>query len=143
MNTSSANFQGAVSLVGRVLLAAIFVVSGFGKIADPASTIAYLKAVNMPLPQVAFALTVMLEAVGGLMLFAGYRVRPVAAALAVFSVVAAALFHNQLGDQNQFAHLLKNVSMAGGLLLVTAFGAGSWSLDNRRTTLRTSAPQLA
>lgn len=67
-----------------------------------------------------------------LMLFVGYRVRPIAAALAIFSVVAAVLFHGQFGDQNQFAHFLKNISMSGGLLLMVAFGAGSLSLDNRR-----------
>jgi putative oxidoreductase len=132
MNRSNPRFQGAVALVGRLLLTAIFVVSGLGKVADPATTIGYLKAVGMPLPVVAFWLTVLLEAAGGLMLFVGYRVRPIAAALAIFSVVAAVLFHGQFGDQNQFAHFLKNISMSGGLLLMVAFGAGSLSLDNRR-----------
>jgi putative oxidoreductase len=132
MNQSSTHFQGVVSLVGRILLATIFFVSGLSKIADPASTIGYLTAVGMPLPEVAYAITVVLEVVGGLFLFLGYRVQPAAIALAVFSVVAAVLFHGQIGDQNQFAHLLKNISIAGGLLHVAAFGAGSLSLDRRR-----------
>lgn len=132
MPPSNNRFQGAEALVGRILLAAIFVISGISKIADPATTIGYLKAVGMPLPVVAFWLTVLLEAGGGLLLFIGYGVRPVAAALAVFSIVAAVLFHGQLGDQNQFAHFLKNVSMSGGLLLMVAFGAGSWSVERRR-----------
>jgi putative oxidoreductase len=144
MNLSNTRFQGAVALIGRLLLTAIFVVSGLGKIADPATTIGYLKGVGMPLPVLAFWLTVVLEAVGGLMLFAGYRVRPIAAALAIFSVVAAVLFHGQIGDQNQFAHFLKNVSMSGGLLLMVAFGAGSISLDNRREkAMSPRATQLA
>lgn len=143
MNTSNPRFQGAVALVGRVLLTAIFVVSGISKVADPATTIGYLKAVGMPLPVLAFWLTVVLEVIGGLFLFVGYRVRPVAAALAVFSVVAALLFHNQLADQNTFAHFLKNVSMSGGLLLMVAFGAGSLSFDSRREKALPRATQIA
>lgn len=143
MNTSSTNFQGAVALAGRVLLAAIFFISGLSKIADPAATINYLQAVGMPMPILAYGLTVLLEIVGGLFLFLGYQVRPAAVALAVFSVVAAALFHNQLGDQNQFAHFLKNVSMSGGLLLMAALGAGSLSFDSRRKTASAPAHRIA
>lgn len=143
MKTSSTNFQGAVALAGRVLLAAIFFISGLSKIADPAATINYLQAVGMPMPILAYGLTVLLEVVGGLFLFLGYRVRPAAVALAVFSVVAAALFHNQLGDQNQFAHFLKNVSMSGGLLLMAALGAGSLSFDSRRETASAPAHRIA
>lgn len=142
MNPSVVSFEGVVSLIGRVLLAAIFVISGLSKIADPASTINYLKAVGMPLPAIAYGLTVLLEVVGGVLLIAGYRVRPIAIALAAFSVVAAVLFHGQLGDQNQFAHLLKNVSMAGGLLFVAALGAGSISVDQRRALRAAPAAQV-
>lgn len=143
MITSPTNFQGAVALAGRVLLAAIFFISGLSKIADRAATINYLQAVGMPMPILAYGLTVLLEVVGGLFLFLGYRVRPAAVALAVFSVVAAALFHNQLSDQNQFAHFLKNVSMSGGLLLMAALGAGSLSLDSRRETASAPAHRIA
>ena len=60
--------------------------------------------------------------IGGLVLISGYRVRTVAAVLAVFSLVTAAFFHNDLADQNQFIHFFKNVAMAGGLLQIVAFG---------------------
>lgn len=140
MNSSSNNLQGAVSLIGRILLAAIFVISGISKIADPASTIGYLNAVGMPLPEVAYAITVVLEFVGGLFLFFGYRVQPAAIALAVFSIVAAVLFHGHIADQNQFAHLLKNISIAGGLLHVAAFGAGAISFDRRRASASVRRP---
>jgi putative oxidoreductase len=56
----------------------------------------------------------------------------VASVLAVFTVLAAVIFHSAFGDQNQMIHFLKNIAIAGGLLQVVAFGAGGFSLDNRR-----------
>jgi putative oxidoreductase len=66
------------------------------------------------------------------LLLAGYRVRFVATAMAVFALATAVSFHSNFADQNQMIHFLKNVMMAGGLLQITAFGAGAISLDNRR-----------
>ena len=73
-----------------------------------------------------------LEVVGGLALVAGFRTRLTATALAVFTLATAILFHNSMGDQNQMIHFLKNIAITGGLLQVIAFGAGAFSLDNRR-----------
>jgi putative oxidoreductase len=139
MNSTN-TFQDTTSLVGRVLLATIFVVSGLSKIADPNSTIKLLAGVGMPLPEIAYRITVLLEVVGGLSLVFGYRVRFPALALAVFSVVAAFMFHGQFADQNQFAHLLKNLSMAGGLLHLAAFGPGAFSLGRKSVG---ATPKLA
>ena len=139
MNSTN-TFQNTTSLVGRVLLATIFVVSGISKIADPTSTIKLLAGVGMPLPEVAYGITVLLEVVGGLFLMFGYRVRFPALALALFSVAAGLLFHGQFGDQNQFAHLLKNISMAGGLLHIAAFGPGALSVGRKPVNV---APNLA
>jgi putative oxidoreductase len=75
---------------------------------------------------------VFVELAGGLALLLGYRTRAIAAVLALFSLVTAAVFHNALGDQNQFIHFFKNIAMAGGLLHVVAFGGGRISLDARR-----------
>jgi putative oxidoreductase len=126
--------QGAnhVALVGRVLLAAIFVMSGFSKISDPASALGYISSAGLPFPHLALSVAILVEVVGGLALILGYRTRVVALALAVFSLATAAIFHSALGDQNQFIHFFKNVAMAGGLLQVVAFGAGQSSLDSRR-----------
>jgi putative oxidoreductase len=118
--------------VGRWLLAAIFLISGIGKLLEPAGTIGYISAVGLPLPGFVLAATIVLEIGGALMLIAGYRTRFAAVALAVFTLAAAVLFHGNLGDQNQFIHLLKNVAIAGGLLQVAAFGAGRLSVDGRR-----------
>lgn len=122
--TTEARLASYLPLVGRVLIAAIFILSGLSKLAAPAATIAYIASVGLPLPAAALAGAVVVEVIGGLVLISGYRVRTVAAGLAVFSLVTALFFHSQFGDQNQFIHFFKNVAMAGGLLQIVAFGKG-------------------
>ncbi len=119
-------------VAGRLMLAAIFLLSGFAKATDPSGTIAYIASVNLPLPELGFVGAVIVELIGGLLLVIGYRTRLVAAILAAFTIVAALIFHFDLGDQNQFIHFFKNVAIAGGLLQVVAFGGGSFSFDERR-----------
>ena len=124
--------NSVLPLAGRIGLAAIFVLSGVSKLTAPQATIGYIASVGLPFPTLALAAAILVELVGGALLIAGYRTRLVAALLAAFSVVTALTFHADLGDQNQFIHFLKNIAMAGGLLQIVAFGAGRFSLDNRR-----------
>ncbi|PWR23542.1 DoxX family protein [Zavarzinia compransoris] len=119
-------------LIGRILLAAIFLLSGVSKLGAAGGTIGYIAAAGLPLPELAYVGAVALEIGGGILLIAGFKTRAVAAVLAVFSVVTAVVFHNAAGDQNQSIHLLKNLAIAGGLLQVAAFGAGRLSLDALR-----------
>jgi putative oxidoreductase len=119
-------------LVGRIMIAVIFLLSGAFKISAPAMTIANIQSAGLPLPILGFAIAIVVEVGGGIALIAGYRTRVVAAILALFSLVAALAFHNNLADPNQFVHFFKNVAMAGGLLQIVAFGAGRYSLDARR-----------
>ena len=128
------NTNSPVPAIGRLLMAAIFLLSGIGKIAAPAATIGYIAAMGLPMPSVAYIGAVVLEVGGGLLLLVGLQARLTALALAVFSVVTGLAFHHAIGDQNQMIHLLKNFALAGGLLQVFAFGAGAYSLDNRRGT---------
>ena len=128
----SATYSDSVALVGRILLAAIFLLSGASKLADPAGTIGYIASAGLPLPQLSFIGAAAVEILGGLALVVGYRTRIVALVLALFSLAAALAFHSALADQNQFIHFFKNIAMAGGLLQVTAFGAGRYSFDARR-----------
>ena len=121
----------AIPLVGRVLLAAIFILSGVGKIFAPEATVGYIASAGLPFPQLAFLGAVLVELGGGLLLVVGYKTRLAAIVLAVFSVAAGLIFHSVAGDQNHFIHLLKNFAIAGGLLQVVAFGAGTLSLDAR------------
>lgn len=130
-NATNATNVTAIPAIGRILLAAIFVISGIGKIAAPAATIGYIQAMGLPFATLGLAVAVIVELGGGVLLALGYKTRLVAAVLAAFSVVTAIAFHGAIGDQNQFIHLLKNFAMAGGLLQVVAFGAGAFSIDNR------------
>jgi putative oxidoreductase len=120
-------------LLGRLLIGLPFAMSGFGKLAAYAKTTAMIAAVGLPVPPLAYAVAVTLELGGGLLLLAGYQVRIVALALALFTIAAAVSFHNNFADQNQMIHFLKDVMIAGGLLQIVAFGAGAFSVDNRRS----------
>jgi putative oxidoreductase len=122
--------------VGRLLIGLPFAMSGFGKLAAYGQTTAMIAAVGLPLPPLAYAVAVTIELGGGLLLVAGYQVRHVAIALALFSIATAVSFHSNFADQNQMIHFLKNVMMAGGLLQIAAFGAGAISLDNRHSRVR-------
>jgi putative oxidoreductase len=117
--------------VGRLLIGLPFAMSGLGKLAAYGPTTAMIAAVGLPVPPLAYAVAVIVELGGGLLLIAGYQARIVAAALALFSIATALSFHSNFADQNQMIHFLKNVMMAGGLLQIVAFGAGAISLDNR------------
>jgi putative oxidoreductase len=117
--------------VGRLLIGLPFAMSGFGKLAAYGATTAMIAAVGLPVPPLAYSVAVIVELGGGLLLVAGYQARPVAIALALFSIATAVSFHSNFADQNQMIHFLKNVMMAGGLLQIAAFGAGAISLDNR------------
>ncbi|WNC93910.1 DoxX family protein [Paraburkholderia sp. FT54] len=118
-------------LLGRILIGAPFVMSGLGKLGAHAATVGYIAAMGLPAPSLAFIVAVLTELGGGLLLLSGYRARVVSLAMAVFCVVTALFFHHNFADQNQMIHFLKNVMMAGGLLQITYFGAGAFSLDAR------------
>jgi putative oxidoreductase len=130
-------------VIGRILLATIFVFSGFGKLMAPAATIGYIQSTGLPLASLGLVAAIIVELGGGLLLALGYKTRLVAAVLAVFSVVTGLIFHSALGDQNQLIHFLKNLAMAGGLLQVAAFGAGAYSLDAKAARRIGSARQAA
>ena len=119
------------SLIGRMLIGLPFVMSGLGKLAAYGKTTAMIAAVGLPVPPLAYAVAVLVELGGGLLLILGYQVRPVAVAQAIFTIAAAVSFHNNFADQNQMIHFLKDVMITGGLLQVAAFGAGAISLDTR------------
>jgi len=128
--------QDIAALIGRILLAWIFVPAGFGKIAGFAGAVGYATSAGLPLPQVGVAIGLAIELIGGLMLLVGWRTRWAALALAVFCVVAAFFFHNywampEAQQMMQQINFNKNLGLAGGLLAFAAFGAGRLSLDGR------------
>jgi len=129
MSTSTVNVQPAVAAAARVLLAALFLVSGVEKVFAPAMIQGYIASAGLPFPSLVYAITVVIEVGAGALLLVGFRTRLMAGVLAAFTVAAALIFHRALGDPNQFVHFLKNLAIAGGLLHVAAVGAGAFSLD--------------
>jgi len=129
--------------IGRVLIGVPFAMSGLSKLATYGATTAMIAAVGLPVPPLAFAVAVAVELGGGLLLVLGYRVRPVALALAVFALATAVSFHSNFADQNQMIHFLKNVMMAGGLLQIVAFGAGAISIEGWRWKSGTASAAAA
>lgn len=117
-------------LVARVFLGHIFLLAGVSKIGAYEGTKAYMDA--MGVPGMLLPLVILLEVGGGLAIIVGWKTRWSAFALAAFSVVSAAIFHNNFGDQTHMIMFMKNIAMAGGFLLLVAHGAGAFSLDNRR-----------
>jgi len=129
--------QNPLTLVGRILLAVLFLPAGIGKLTGFAGTVGYIASVGLPLPQVAAAIALIVEIVGGIALIVGFNTRIAALALAVFTLVASVFFHNYWtlpADQQMMQQLMffKNIAVIGGLLTLAAWGAGNWSLDARR-----------
>jgi putative oxidoreductase len=119
-------------LTGCGFLAAIFLLSGLGKIGQYASTQGYMASAGVPgqlLP-----LVIALEVAGALAIIIGWQTRLTSLALAGFSLLAALLFHANFQEQIQVILFLKNVAIAGGFLLLFVHGAGPWSLDARRAS---------
>ena len=115
------------SLLGRIGLSLLFIISGWGKISGYAGTQQYMEA--MGVPGALLPLVILLELAGGLAIAAGLFSRWVALALAVFSAATALVFHANFGDALQAINFWKNVGMAGGFLLLAAQGAGAFSID--------------
>ena len=128
MNTAS----NLTDLTGRVLISAMFLVAGLGKIGGYAGTQAYMEATGVP--GALLPLVIALEVLGAVAIVVGFRTRIVAAALAGFSLVAALLFHSA-DDPMQHLFFMKNLAVTGGFLFLVARGAGDWSLDARRERL--------
>jgi putative oxidoreductase len=122
--------QNFLDFTGRVLISAIFLASGLGKIAGYAGAQGYMAA--MGVPGVLLPLVIALEVGGAIAIILGYRTRLVAFLLAGFCIVSALIFHRALGDQMQFIMFMKNFAIAGGFLLLVSRGPGEWSLDARR-----------
>jgi len=119
-------FKAPIDLVGRVLLSLIFIVAGYSKIGGYAGTAGYMESAGVPgelLP-----LVILAELGGGIAILLGLFTRPVAVALAGFSVISGIIFHGAPDQVNQIM-LMKNIAMAGGFLVLAANGAGAWSID--------------
>lgn len=129
--------QDTLALVGRILLAWMFIPAGWSKIGGFSGTVGYATSAGLPLPEVGVAIAIVIELVGGLMLLVGFKTRWAALALAVFTAVASFFFHNYwaMPEAQQAVQKLmfgKNIAIVGGLLAFAAFGAGRLSLEGRK-----------
>ena len=132
MNKLFDSLKPYTDVVGRVLIASLFVLAGWGKISTYAGTQAYMQQAGVPgnlLP-----LVILLELGGGLAIIFGLYTRPVALLLAGFSIIAGVLFHGGSADPMQQIMLLKDIGLAGGFLFLVANGAGRLSFDARGRT---------
>jgi len=130
MNNLFDSVKPYADVAGRVLIATVFVLAGFGKISAYTGTQVYMQHAGVP--GALLPLVILLELGGGIAIVVGLYTRPVALLLAGFSIIAALLFHGGSGDQMQQIMLLKDFGLAGGFLFLVANGAGRPSVDARR-----------
>ncbi|HTD02380.1 DoxX family protein [Undibacterium sp.] len=122
-----------VNIAARLLMAQIFIIAGFGKLTGFSGTVGYFTSIGLPMPQLLTPLVILVELGGGLALLLGFKTRWVAAVLALFSVATALIAHSNFADQGQMINFMKNMAMAGGLLLFYRHGAGAPSIDKPGT----------
>ena len=129
-------FTNAAALVGRILIALIFVISGFTKITGFSGVAGYIGSKGLPMPQVLAALTIALELGGGILLVIGWKTRWVALLFFLWLIPTTLVFHRFWGIdaaqvQSQFTNFMKNVSIMGAMAMLMAFGPGPYSVDKR------------
>jgi uncharacterized membrane protein YphA (DoxX/SURF4 family) len=121
--------KGFAILIGRILLALIFLKSGMGKIENFQGTAQYMASYGMPYTNFFLVGAIFFELVGSITIILGFFTRFGAALLLIFLIPTTLIFHNIFVDPKMMVHFMKNVSMFGGLLIVLASGAGRFSLD--------------
>jgi putative oxidoreductase len=126
---SSVTLKSTTELLGRVLIAGLFLLSGLGKIGAYTATAGFMASVGVP--GAVLPLVIGTEVLGSLAIILGWKTRIVSVLLAGFTLLTGILFHNHFGDQIQMIMFLKNVSIAGAFLLLTVHGAGPISLDSK------------
>ena len=131
------SFKSPLVVVGRLLLAAMFILAGFNKLTHLAGTAGYIASAGLPAASVLAVLVGLLELLGGLAIAVGFQARWAALLLGLFTLLASVLFHKFWAvpaDQQFMQQLLftKNLSVAGGMFVVAALGAGPLSVDARR-----------
>ena len=121
-------FEDAGLLISRILLSVLFIVAGYGKITGYEGTAAYMA--SMHVPSFFLPLVILLELGGGLAIVFGFLTRFTALFISGFTIIAAVIFHNNFSDDMQQLMFMKDMSIAGGFLILGLFGAGKYSIDN-------------
>lgn len=129
--TGSATSAGI--LAGRVLLSILFIFAGFGKLTAISATAGWFGSIGLPVPTVTAVVVGLVELLGGLAILVGFQTRIAAIVIALFTLGATAIAHLDFSDAMQVLMLQKNLAIAGGLLILAIVGAGSLSVDGRRS----------
>jgi putative oxidoreductase len=130
------SFKTPLVVVGRILIALMFILAGYGKLTNIAGTAGYIASAGLPMASVLAVVVGLLELVGGIAIVIGFQTRWAALALGLFTLAASVLFHKfwaVAADQAFVQQLMfmKNLSVAGGLFFVAAMSAGPASVDAR------------
>ena len=131
-SNGTASNSSTTILLGRILLAVIFLLSGFGKLTAISGTAAYFGALGLPVPTVTAVLVGLIELLGGIAILVGFQTRSVAWVLAIFTIATGLVAHTGWADQMQMIQFLKNLAITGGFLLLASSGAGAYSIDAKR-----------
>jgi putative oxidoreductase len=127
-----AGFHDIALVVGRILIAILFIIAAYNKFKGYDGTIAYFTRLGVPMASTMAPVIELFEVIAAVLLIVGYQTRVAALALGLFVVVAALYAHTNFADGNQLNHFLKNAAIAGGCLALFASGAGAYSVDARR-----------
>jgi putative oxidoreductase len=122
--------QEAAALVGRLLIAALFLHEAWSKVTDYSAAATYAQAFGVPGMLIPAAIA--LESTCAVLILLGYHARMAALLLAGFCVATAVVFHTRFGNRNELLHFEKDLAIAGGLLVLFARGAGAWAFDALR-----------
>lgn len=134
-----AGVQNITPLLGRLLIAAIFIPAGFSKITGFAGVSAYMAAKGLPFPDFLLVLTIIIELGGGILVLIGWRTREAALMIALFLIPVTVVFHAFWGIEDAQAMaaeqrvFMKNLGIMGGLFVMAGLGSGPLSLDQRKS----------
>lgn len=120
-----------VPLIGRILLAVLFLIAAYNKVTNVAGTAGYFGKLGLPSPDMLVWVVIAVEAVGGIFTVIGFQTRIVAWGMAIFTLLTALLGHKFWVDASQTTQFLKNLSIMGGFLMLAVAGPGRLSVDRR------------
>ena len=118
-----------VEILGRILLSAIFLINGIGKIFNYEGTIQYME--NFDVPSYLIIPAIIVEILFPILLIIGYYTKFSALVLSLFTLALAVIFHTDFSNQMQLMSFLKNIAIAGGFLIIFVYGPGKYSIDHK------------
>ena len=117
-----------IEFIGRILISALFLIEGFGKISVQENVMMYME--DYGVPGILFVPAIILEILFPLLLIVGYKTKWAASVMALFTLTVAIIFHTNFGEEMQMMFFLKDIAIAGGFMIIVAYGPGKISLDH-------------